>query len=170
MRIRALSPVVCLAGLVCLLPVSTFDQADSTRTVVRIVATRSIAEETSAPLRRLNLVGELTISRQGPTNNALGVYIDYSGSATYGVDYPSLPRFVSIAAGSTSAVIRVEARPDDVPEPIETLVATLANCPPGPILPPCFDFLISPPNGSAIIFLRDDGITEATLDICLLYT
>jgi hypothetical protein len=146
------------------LPTPSYGQIDATRTIVSIEATGRIAEESSQPFRRMNLIGEFTISRQGPTNHSLGVYVAYSGSATYGVDYPNLPALVSIPAGATSTTLRVEAKPDSMAEPIETLVARVSNCPLDPrVLAPCFDFDISPAHASATIFLRDDGITEATI-------
>ena len=154
-----------LAGCLALAASTLYGQVDTTRTVVTIEATGRIAEESSQPLRRMNLIGEFTVSRQGPTNNALGVYIEYSGSATYGVDYPNLPGLISIPAGSTSTLLRVEAKVDSLSEPIETLVAKVSNCPPDRSLAPCYDFDISPAHASATVFLRDDGITEATIAI-----
>jgi hypothetical protein len=163
MKIRLFLGSVALATSQLWIP--AYGQVDATRTVVSIDATRRIAEESSQPFRRMNLIGEFSISRRGPTNNALSVYIAYTGSATYGVDYPNLPILVSIPAGATSTTVRVEAKLDSLPEPIETLMATLSNCPPDRerILGPCFDFDISPAHGSATIFLRDDGITEASI-------
>jgi hypothetical protein len=138
-------------------------------TVVSIEATQPIAEETSAPLRRMNLVGVFTISRTGPTNHSLPVFVHYSGTATPGVDYPYLPWFVTIPAGASSTEIRVEAIPDSAPEGIETLVATLSHCPPEtepPLGMPCFaGFEIDPVRGHATVFVRDDGITQASLAI-----
>ncbi|HKX62131.1 MAG TPA: hypothetical protein VJS65_09810, partial [Verrucomicrobiae bacterium] len=99
-----------LAGCLALAASTLYGQVDTTRTVVTIEATGRIAEESSQPLRRMNLIGEFTVSRQGPTNNALGVYIEYSGSATYGVDYPNLPGLISIPAGAISTLLRVEAK------------------------------------------------------------
>jgi hypothetical protein len=133
--------------------------------VVSIEATRRIAEESSAPYRRMNFIGEFTISRSGPTNAPLPVYVQYSGSATPGEDYPQLPFLVSIPAGSTSAVIRVAAIPDQMPEGIETLVATISDCPPPGSLAPCYDFKADPARESATVFLRDDGVTQASLAI-----
>src|SRR5207249_7327389 len=133
--------------------------------VVSIRATSAIAEEDSTPFDRMNEVGEFTISRTGPTNDSLPVFVQYSGSATAGKDYPILPWLVSIPAGVTSTVIRVTAINDSVPEGIETLVATISNCPPPGLLPPCYDFEIDPAHESATVFIRDDAITQASLVI-----
>ncbi len=140
-------------------------EPESTVPVVGIEATQRIAEESSEPFRRLNLVGEFTLLRTGPTNESLTAYVHYSGTAMQGVDYAPLPWVVTIPAGARSTVIRVEAIPDQLPEGIETLVATVSNCPPPPVLPPCFIFPIDPAHESATVFIRDDGLTEASLVI-----
>src|SRR5213075_824870 len=48
--------------------ITILDNERPLETVVSIQATQRIAEESSDPFRRLNLVGEFTISRAGPTN------------------------------------------------------------------------------------------------------
>src|SRR6185503_2920629 len=103
-------------------------------------------------------------------NNSLSVFVKYSGMATPGADYPSLPQLVTIPTGSVSTIIRVEAINDRSPEGIETLLATLSNCAPGGIDPAtgitCFDgFDIDPAHTEATVFIRDDGITTASLAI-----
>jgi hypothetical protein len=136
--------------------------------VVRIEATSPIAEESSYPYRRLAFRGRFTISRTGPTNNPLPVFVHYGGTATRGVDYPFLPWLVSIPAGSNRVEIEVVPNMDDVPEPIETVVATLSECPPltdPPLGIPCYLVNIDPARSSAQVFIRDDGITTATLEI-----
>ncbi len=133
--------------------------------VVRIVATQVVAEEDSAPFDRVPLAGQFTISRTGPTNASLPVYVQYSGSATAGEDYAVLPGLVNIPVGATSTEIRVEAIPDQKPEGLETLVATISQCPPPGIDPPCYDFKIDPAHETATVFIRDDGLTQASLTI-----
>lgn len=158
----------CLFGLVSPFTSSATAQVDATRTVVSIEATSPIAEESSYPYRRLAFVGAFTISRTGPTNDALPVFVSWGGSATAGVDYPNLPWMVSIPAGARSVGVRVEAKPDDAPEPIETVVATIGNCPPDReprLLVPCYDFDVAPAQASATVFVRDDGITEASIAV-----
>ncbi len=136
--------------------------------VVSIAATSPIAEESSSPLRRLALRGQFTITRTGSTEQALPVFVHYSGSAAPGFDYPFLPWVVTIPAGTNSLEIEVVPNADDLPEPIETLEATLSECPPltdPPIGIPCFFINIDPAHASARIFIRDDGITTASLEI-----
>jgi hypothetical protein len=93
------------------LPVSIAVRGDPPP-LVRIEATSPIAEETSEPLRRTPLVGVFTISRTGPTNEPLSVFVYYSGMATPGVDYQQPPATVTIPAGAASTEIRIQAVPD----------------------------------------------------------
>jgi hypothetical protein len=137
-------------------------------TVVGIEATHPIAEEDSIPFDRLALPGVFTISRTGPTNDSVPVWIQYTGSARAGEDYPVLPAVVTIPAGAASTQIRVEPIADGIPEGIETLVATISACPPvcpECPLPPCYNFSIDSAHESATVFIRDDGLTRASLVI-----
>jgi hypothetical protein len=142
-----------------------FDLLQPSRPVVRIETVAPVAEETAAPLERLPLIGQFRISRSGPVTGPLPVYLHWRGMATPGKDYETPPFMVTIPEGADSALVPVKAIPDDVPEGLETVVATLSNCPPGPILPPCFDFAIDPAQASATVFIRDDSLTEASLVI-----
>jgi len=127
--------------------------------LVRIEATSPIAEETSEPLRRVPLTGVFRISRTGPTNEPLSVFVYYSGMATPGVDYQQPSASVTIPAGAASVEIRIQAVPDQVSEGIETVIATISDCPPGA------NCLLSLIHGTATVWIREDGITEATLAI-----
>jgi hypothetical protein len=136
--------------------------SDPPATVIGIEATQPIAEESSYPLRRLPLRGQFTISRSGPTNNSLPLYVHYSGTATPGVDYPHPSWFVTIPAGSTT--IRIEIVPDDdgVTESIETVTAALSDCPPDtdpPLGMPCYGgFTIDARRGRATVYIRDNAL------------
>lgn len=135
---------------------------------VSIEATGRIAEETSHPYRRLAFRGVFTISRTGPTNTALPVFVHYGGTATPGVDFPAPPWLVTIPEGAEKIELTVEPFPDNVAEPIEILDATLSQCPPPtqpPLGIPCYAVNIDPARATARVFLRDDGITTATLNI-----
>ena len=136
--------------------------------VLRIDATSRIAEESSFPFRRLALRGRFTISRTGPLENPVPVFVHYGGSATPGVDYSFPPWLVTIPAGSNRVDIDIEATPDDLAEPIEILDATLSECPPltdPPMGIPCYLSDIDPAHASARVFLREDGITTATVEL-----
>lgn len=136
--------------------------------VVRIETTQPVAEESSNPFRRLALRGRFTISRTGPTNSSLSAFVLYSGSARAGHDYEALPWLVTIPAGATSIALDVVALPDDLAEPIEIVEAELSECPPltnPPLGIPCWQLNIDPAHASARVFIRDDGITTASLEI-----
>ncbi len=144
------------------------DNEVSPVSVVRIDAVDRVAEETSAPLRRLALRGRFVISRTGPTAEALPVFVHYRGSATPGVDYPAQPFLVAIPAGTNALEIEIVPKPDDIAEPIEIVEATLSECPPETIPPlgvPCYQVNIDPAHATARVFIRDDGITTATIEI-----
>lgn len=135
---------------------------------VRIEAKGRIAEEDSAPLRRLQLVGEFTVSRSGSTEHSQPVWLHVSGSATSGVDYEALPWLVSIPAGASAVTIPVQAIKDNVPEGIERVVAEVSNCPPEtrpPLGAPCYGFAIDAARARATVFIREDGLTVATVHV-----
>ena len=149
-------------------PISIIVHSDGARTVVKIEATQWIAEEDSTPFDRIPFAGVFTISRSGPTSDSLSVYVQYSGSATAGEDYPVPLGVVTIPAGAASTEIRIVPIPDHVPEGIETVLAAISDCP--PVCPecalvPCYDFGIDPAHASATVFIREDGVTRTSLVI-----
>jgi hypothetical protein len=136
--------------------------------LVRIEATGRVAEEDSAPLRRLQLVGEFTVSRSGSAEHSLPVWLHVSGTATSGVDYEGLPWLVNIPAGSNAVTVPVRAIQDNVPEGIETVVVEVSNCPPEthpPLGAPCYGFAIDAARARATVFIREDGLTMATVHV-----
>lgn len=133
--------------------------------VVSIEATRRISEETAAPLRRLNLVGEFTITRTGPSERSLPVWLHISGSATPQRDYEPLPLLATIPAGEATLALPVRAVLDELPEGIETVNVEISNCPPDGILAPCYFFNIDPARSRDTVFIREDGLTSATLHL-----
>ena len=154
-----------LAALVLCLT-AEIASAQTARPRVSIVATERIAEEDSAPtLRAFVFRGLFTISRTGATTSPLPVYLHVSGTAMPGADYTALPILVSIPAGSASTTVRVDAIRDSIPEPLETVIAQISNCPPDGLDTPCYDFDIDPAHERDTVFIRDDGITRATLEI-----
>lgn len=144
------------------------DREMSIEPMVSIVASSEIAEETSYPYRRLAFRGVFNIARSGPTNHAVSVFVHYSGSAQPGVDFPALPWLVTIPAGADIVELVVEPTVDNVSEPIEFLDAKLDQCPPltnPPMGIPCYAANIDLARSTARIFLRDDGITTASLEL-----
>jgi Calx-beta domain-containing protein/Big-like domain-containing protein len=137
--------------------------------LVWIEATGPIAEESSYPLRRLPLRGEFTISRSGPTNDWLPVFVHYSGTATPGVDVRDLPFLVNIPPGATYTKIDVAPVDDGIPEGVESLIAALSHCPPEtdpPMGIPCFlGFEIDPARSGATVWIADNAITRTSVVI-----
>ena len=136
--------------------------------MVSIEATGRIAEESSFPFRRLAMRGRFTISRTGPTDTGLPVFVHYRGTALPDVDYPALPWLVRIPAGADSVELEVVPKPDDLREPIEIVEARISDCPPLTVPPlgmPCYELNIDPARSTARIFIRDDGITTASLEL-----
>ena len=110
-------------------------------------------------------MGVFRVSRTGPVTNSLPVYVTTSGSAVSGLDYQPLPFLVTIPEGTNSVLFAVEPVLDNLIEGLETVVAKISNCPPPPLDPPCYNFTVDPTHGSATVFIRDDGLTEASLVI-----
>jgi|GEM_PF-672574 len=90
-----------------------------------IVATDAAAAETT--VSQTANTGTYTISRTGSTTSALVVSLSYSGSATSGSDYSSLPTQVTIPAGQSSVTLTVRPVDDSLSEPSESVIATLQS-------------------------------------------
>lgn len=69
--------------------------------------------------------GTVTLTRTGSTDTPVAVRLNYSGTATPGVDCLPLPAVVVIPAGSQSAKIVVTPIPDKLKEKAETIVVTV---------------------------------------------
>jgi hypothetical protein len=71
--------------------------------------------------------GTFTISRGGPTTEALTVSYTIGGTASNGVDYTSLSGTATIAAGNSSVDVVVSPIPDSDVEGNETVTLTIAS-------------------------------------------
>jgi hypothetical protein len=90
---------------------------------VSIIANDPAAEERGAD------PGMFTVTRTGPTTNALTVHYTVgpaTGGATNGTDYNQLNGTVEIAAGSSSATIVVTPMDDNTAEPSEDVTLTIS--------------------------------------------
>jgi hypothetical protein len=98
-----------------------------------------------------------TVFRRGPTNLPLTVYYRLSGTALNGTDYRFLPGEVTIPAGAHAARILVVPIDDLLPEPTETVVATLTPvaCPTVYPPPPGCYIVGDPDEARAFIFDND---------------
>ena len=92
---------------------------------LNIVATDAAAAETTVS-QTANL-GTYTINRTGSTNAALVVSLSYSGAASSGSDYSSLPTLVTIPAGQSSVALTVTPLDDSLAESSESVIATLQS-------------------------------------------
>lgn len=106
--------------------------------------------------------GVFTISRTGPTSEALNVYLEYDGPAKPGVDYQPLPHRVTIPPGTNAAHVRVHAIDDLLVEGPEIVRATIVT----PELA-TLGYIVSAYAGEAMVVINDDehGAPEIRLDI-----
>jgi hypothetical protein len=91
--------------------------------------------------------GQFTLVRFGDTSNPLTVNYTITGTATSGADYTALSGTATFAAGESTATVSVTPLDDDLPEPSETVVLTLAPGPGYSILSP----------SSATLSIADNG-------------
>ncbi|MGH7131293.1 MAG: CARDB domain-containing protein [Phycisphaerales bacterium] len=103
--------------------------ATATITVVRPTVSITASDPTAAEVNAPGTPnpGVFTITRTGPTTSALVVNYTLGGTAFEGPDYTSLPNFVTIPVGATSATFTINVFNEDTGEPTETVIATLAR-------------------------------------------
>ncbi|MFW6732679.1 MAG: beta strand repeat-containing protein, partial [Synechococcus sp.] len=102
---------------------ATVTITDNDLPVITVSATDALAEETSGAPNP----GSFTLTRTGPTTDALTVAVAMSGSATNGVDYTTVPTTATFAAGSPTALVNINVIDDSIiegPTP-ETAVLTV---------------------------------------------
>lgn len=87
------------------------------------------------------------IRRHGPTNSDLTVNYSVAGTASNGVDYVTLPGWITIAAGKHTAPIVVRPIDDSTIEGIETVALTLL---------PSADYAVGFPSRAAAIIIDND--------------
>jgi hypothetical protein len=91
--------------------------------LVTVAATDANAAETATGVTPNP--GQFTLTRTGSTNAALTVNVAFSGTATHGVDYTSIPSTVTFAAGSATALVNLNVTDDSLLENVETATLTL---------------------------------------------
>lgn len=123
----------------------------STSPTVRITASDAAAAETLAT--QTANPGAFVISRTGATTSPMTVALAFSGSATNGSDYASLPKSVTIPAGATSTTITLTPTDDTLVEGNETAVLTLGTG---------TGYVIDSVSGSASITIADNDQTTST--------
>jgi hypothetical protein len=98
-----------------------------------------------------------TVSRFGDTNDDLTVPYDIGGTASNGVDYVTLPGFVTIPAGERRAPITIVPIDDGPPDVNTTVILALT---PSTNLPP--EYLPGFPRRAAAIIIDRAGPSPAT--------
>ena len=147
-----------------------------TNTFVTIMATDPLASEGTNWLcwagtsncppqcnRGVNMA-TFKVRRVGATNANLVVRYAIRGSASNGVDYVTLPGWVTIPAGQSSAEITVAPIDDARPEPLENVVLMLRA--PEPVtntLPP---YLIARPAEAGAVIVDNDRFRPPTTPLC----
>jgi hypothetical protein len=97
--------------------------------------------------------GEFTLFRTGPTNETLNVYCIYRGTASNGVDYATLPNFITIPAGVRTTPVAVKPIDDSLVEGTETVELRLV---PSPMAPPV-NYIIGNPSNAVVYITDNDG-------------
>jgi len=126
-----------------------FGQTGPTNTVMPVVTVR--ATDPFASESGDN--GEFTLFRSGPTNQTLNVYCIYGGTASNGVDYATLPNFVTIPAGVRTTPVAVKPIDDNLVEGTETVELRLV---PSPMAPPV-NYVIGNPSNAVVYIADNDG-------------
>jgi N-acetylneuraminic acid mutarotase len=114
---------------------------------VSIVATDGSAAETAGN------AGRFTVTRTGPTDEALVVNLTVGGSATNGSDYAALGTIVTIPVGSASAVVNIAPVDDSAAEGIESVLIGVAAS---------GSYTVASPS-TATVSILDNDATGATL-------
>ncbi len=99
--------------------VMTINDNDTTLPLVAVVSNDPYAMEAPAD------PGSFTFTRTGSTAAALNLSVAWSGTATNGSDYTTLPATVTIPAGQASYTLAVSPLDDSTIEVPETVIATL---------------------------------------------
>ena len=107
------------------------------------------AADTSASEAGLD-TGTFTITRTGDTTNALPVYFDLVGSATYGSDYQPLALSATILAGETSTTVAVTPIDDAIPEINETVILQLS---------PAITYTLGGTTSATVAIIDDEAVS-----------
>ncbi len=119
--------------------VMTIGDNDTTLPQVSVLPTVPYGMEGAAPVN-----GTFTFKRTGATTAALNLSVAWSGTATNGTDYTSLPTTVTIPIGQSSVAVNVVPVNDSAAEVPETVISTI---------------------NSNAAYVRDSSMTAATVTI-----
>jgi hypothetical protein len=130
---------------------------DSYTTVNIVSATNAVAIEPDGPPGAPGQTSSFSVTRldeRGFYSNALDVFYVPSGAASNGVDYTNLGGMVTIPAGSNSARVNINPKPDPLLEGFETVVLTLTTT---------TNYLIDSAYASATNTISDSSTTVSIL-------
>jgi hypothetical protein len=109
-------------------------------------------------------IATFTVRRSGETNDDLTVTYSIGGTASNGVDYVSLPGYLTIPAAERSAFVNIIPINGVSPDVIKTVILTLT---PSTNTPP--DYIVGFPPRAAAVIIDSPGICPAasmTSDQC----
>src|SRR5207247_6163811 len=89
----------------------------------------------------------------GNTNEALLLFLEFTGTATLGQDYEKLSQFQTMPAGATKLAVLVQPLDDSTVEGDETVIATLSTNPPINSLP---NYTVNPRLSQAKVVIHDN--------------
>ena len=141
-------------GLISILGASSstsFGQPEPTNTFVPVVTVRA----TDPFASESGDTGTFTLFREGSTNETLNVYCLYGGTASNGVDYATLPNFITIPAGARTTPVVVKPIDDALVEGTETVELRLS---PSPMANPV-NYIIGNPS-NAVVYIADNDRTN----------
>ncbi|HVU34383.1 MAG TPA: DUF1800 family protein [Opitutaceae bacterium] len=101
--------------------VEVYDLTPASAPTVTIVASKANSDQSGSN------PGEFTVTRTGDTLDPLTVGYSISGSALNGFDFPALPGYVTIPAGSSSATIPLAPNPTVENDGTKTATLTLTS-------------------------------------------
>lgn len=105
-------------------------------------------------------IATFKVRRTGPTNTDLTVRYSIRGSASNGVDYVTLPGWVTIPAGTNTADIALVPIDDNIPEPLENVVLTLRL--PEPASNAVAPYILSKPCEAGAVIADNDRLRPPT--------
>ncbi|RYX78251.1 tandem-95 repeat protein, partial [bacterium] len=126
---------------------ASIDITDNTKATVNVTATTNGSEPNNSGLFTF------TLSNPSTTNTVINYTV--GGTAGSGVDYSSLTNTVTILAGQTTATAAITVLDDDIIEPAETVILTMAAATNNPS--------ITASTVAATVTIADDDTAVATI-------
>lgn len=132
-------------------PISVLKSGNDVQ-IVRIFSARESTAEISPAA--FVLPGQFVVTRKGDLSIPLRVFLNYSGTATPGKDYPALPEVVGFEPGQDRVELLVNGSLDPEGEPEELVVATIVS---SPLAGPLPGYVIDSSSASAVVTIADSS-------------